>query len=653
MNKTSFLLGVHSHQPIDNFDHVVLEAIAKSYRPFFATLNEFPNFKFSAHFSGWLLEFIQKRDDELFSLMRNMSERGQIEWFGGGFYEPILASIPSYDRKAQIDKLSDFLEKNFGQRPSGLWLTERVWDASIVGDLVDCGMQYAIIDDYHLLCAGVGKEALNGWYLTENGGKTIGLFPISQPLRYQAPFWEYRVVADNIAKLGGAAILFDDGEKFGSWPGTYEWVYEKKWLENFLEAVLANESIVTASYKDYKDQNAPLGLVYPPEVSYAEMGEWSLNAVDAIRLESVKNRLSEEERIFVRGATWKNFLVKYEESARIHRRALALSKQNPRNNAEFQEALLKAQCNDCLWHGIFGGLYLPSLRDTAWRYLIAAENALNPKNGFYYEDWNLDGYLEARIVNDSFIADFEPKGAALTGLYMRSPKFNLLNTLTRRKEAYHDKIKTKNADESADDGIKTIHNESNLCADEKALRHLVADRYVRGGFIDHLIDGEFDLEGFFSQRFSEIETLANVVYKTESAKEEARFSTNLVQKSYKIDKNAIRSIVTIQSGGRYAQEHNFHFADLSQVTIDGRSAIEESIFAAAKKLELFDPYLRTTIALKADRSFLAFSHPLYTVSQSESGVDLTCQGVAIALDFGAIEAKTAIAVTLEITEERQ
>jgi hypothetical protein len=649
-SKTALLLGVHSHQPVDNFDHVVLEAIDKSYAPFFKTLNKYPDFKFNAHFSGWLLEFIQKRDKELFNLMRSMSERGQIEWFGGGYYEPILASIPSCDRISQIDKLSDFIEKNFFQRPRGLWLTERVWDVSIVGDLTKRGIEYAIVDDYHLLCAGASNDRLNGWYKTESGGETLGVFPISQALRYQAPFWEHHVVVENIAKIGGAAILFDDGEKFGSWPGTHEWVYEKGWLESFVKAVLECETIKTERYGEYKARVAPLGLVYLPEVSYAEMGEWSLNPREAIRLEEIKNRLGEEDRRFIRGATWKNFLVKYEESARIHRRTLALSAKNPRNDEEFQEALLKAQCNDCLWHGIFGGLYLPNLRDTAWRYIIAAENALKPKNGFYYEDWNLDGYLETKIVTDSLIVDFQTKGAALIGLHIRSANFNLLDTLTRRFEAYHGKIKADKSQKEGQSGAKTIHDAQTLSADEEALKHLVVDRYVRAGFIDHIIEGEFNLDGFFSQNFIETETLANAIYSVKGAQNEVFFSSDRVDKTITVRDEAITVSTKIKQNARYAQEHNFHFADLSRVTIGGERADRSIAFAAANRLELYDPYLNITIALASNRDFIALAHPLYTVSQSESGVDLTCQGIAIALDFGEIEVGAAIDATLKIKE---
>ena len=65
---TTLLFGIHCHQPVDNFDYVIKNAIEKSYKPFFQTLKKYPQFKFSVHFSGYLFEFIEKNDPELFHI---------------------------------------------------------------------------------------------------------------------------------------------------------------------------------------------------------------------------------------------------------------------------------------------------------------------------------------------------------------------------------------------------------------------------------------------------------------------------------------------------------------------------------------------------------------------------------------------------------
>ncbi|MDR3347524.1 MAG: DUF1926 domain-containing protein [Helicobacteraceae bacterium] len=653
MKKTSLLFGIHSHQPVDNFDHVVLDAIDKAYRPFFETLNYFPDFKFNAHFSGWLLEFIQKRDKKLFALMREMSARGQIEWFGGGYYEPILASIPSRDRKRQIAKLSDFIEANFAQRPKGLWLTERVWDASIVGDLAELGIEYAMIDDYHLITAGVLADKLNGYYVTENGGNKLALFPISKTLRYQIPFWDHHVVAKSIADLGGAAIIFDDGEKFGVWPGTNEWVYKKEWLTNFMQAVLRSEEIGVLRYRDFIAVNKPLGIAYPSDVSYMEMGEWSLNTFDAVQLEYVKKQLEQfnMQKLgdrYVRGATWKNFLVKYAESGRIHRRMLALSAINDQKNDLFNEALMKAQCNDVLWHGIFGGLYLPNLRDNAWRFLIEAEDMIAPKSTLVSDERGLDSFHQTRLYTKNFIAAFEQLGGMLTEFHLRKERFNILNTLTRRKEAYHNKIAPA-ADHN--EQSRTIH-EMTLSADQESLRHLVTDRSLRGGFVDHLTEANFDLTRFFEQSFDEHEILGNTIYLHTKSGGNPTLFNDRISKTIFLEEGAVAVETEIKNIEKtYVQEHNFHFANLADVQIGGQKANEDHVFEESSELVIVDSYLKKSVALRSDRAFKAFTHPLYTVSQSESGVELTCQGIAIALCFGVI-GKARVTLSVRDSNER-
>ncbi len=76
--------------------------------------------------------------------------------------------------------LSNFIEENFNQKPKGLWLTERIWDDSIIDDLKKCAIDYVIVDDYHLIASGFNKSKLNGYFLTEDSNNKIALFPINK-----------------------------------------------------------------------------------------------------------------------------------------------------------------------------------------------------------------------------------------------------------------------------------------------------------------------------------------------------------------------------------------------------------------------------------------------------------------------------------------
>src|SRR5262249_14984933 len=107
------------------------------------------------------------------------------------------------------------------------------------------------------------------------------------------------------------------------------------------------------------------------------------------------------------------------------------------------------QCNCSYWHGAFGGLYLPHLRNAVYHHLIAADNLLEKISGrsgpwvqIDATDFNLDARKELRIANDRMAAYFSPsRGGHLYELDIRSIRHNLLATLNRRPEMYHQKVR--------------------------------------------------------------------------------------------------------------------------------------------------------------------------------------------------------------------
>lgn len=678
MQKTALLLGLHCHQPVDNFHEVLDDAIAKSYRPFFEVAEAYPEFRFSVHYSGWLLEYIHDHAPDLFMLMQKLAGRMQVEFLTGGYYEPILASIPSRDRRAQIDKLSDFIAHHFGQRPKGLWLTERVWDGAIVKDLVKCGVEYVVVDDYHFISSGFDADRLNGYFLTEEGGKRLKLFPINKHLRYQIPFApEQEPVAylESIAaKELSAGVIFDDGEKFGIWPKTHEWVYEKGWLKRFIEAVLVSDKIETMRYDTYLQKARPISLAYLPTTSYFEMGEWSLKAEDAVKLEEMKSQLSdrfsaEEIEKFVKGSIWKNFLVKYYESNHLHKRMLALS-QARIPVEEYLESLYKAQCNDVLWHGVFGGIYLPNLRDNAYRFLLACDDRLyRNKGAMILEDTNCDGYDEIKCVSREVVAVFDTaRGGQMVEMGLRRKGFNFANTLTRYKEAYHAHIRKACEGERAhaalkeEEGISTIHTE-HIENPQQYLPYLVEDWYLKKCFCDHIVDGSFDVHGLKQCDFREYGDFADRPFAVVEAKKRAftlerrggiyasdRSFATKVTKHFKVKGGDIDfriAIETEKEGLFYVMEHNFHFADASAVTIEGEPFCDLERLHARERFTIFDPYTQKKLRFTFNQPVDIHICRLDTLSQSEAGFELTNQGVTFGFQI-ALERDTVLEGRLSV-----
>lgn len=671
------------HQPVDNFDWVIEHAIKVCYKPFFEVMSRFPSFHFSVHCSGWLMEQIELRDPKLYKQIQKLSKSGSIEFFSAGYYEPILSVIPSQDRVEQINRLNASVSSRFKQVPKGLWLTERVWESSLIPDLVKSGIEYTVMDDYHFQCAGFDEEILDGYYLSEEGGKQIGLFPISKKLRYALPFLSVEKGIESIKSYtrekNSAAIIFDDAEKFGMWPGTHAWVYEKGWLEKFVEAVLADESIETRHFGEYFRTEKPRGIAYLPNVSYYEMGEWSLRSDDAHKLERFKQEMGfdryEKEGVkFLKGGIWKNFFVKYPESNRIHKRMLELSSAREHiNSEEFDNALYKLQTNDSLWHGVFGGLYLPNLRDTSYRYLIECEN-IRYGSQKAIESYNneLDGYEKIKAVTPDLIWRFDSGcGGQLVEWDIRDRCFNYQNTLTRRKEAYHQRVLEPvvcnegvcEEETPAEDGIDTIHT-AMAKIDETLRDAIIYDWYIKNSFIDHISDDSFNVSRFRHCNFTEYGDFANQPYETRFDQKKITFSRDgglyfpektdaRLEKTYTLKPNGVDFKITFSADRLgelvYCLEHNLHFADAEEVRINGMVVMDEGEIASCERIELRDGVLGKMITFNLDQPCDLSYFKLKTLSQSEQGFDLTVQGISLAISI-RFESSFTLKGSLEITD---
>ncbi|MDE1980764.1 MAG: DUF1926 domain-containing protein [Betaproteobacteria bacterium] len=503
----SLLFGVHAHQPVGNFREVLDDAHWRCYRPFLQILERFPDFHFSLHISGWLLDDLLARYPDDIALLKTMVTRGQVELFCAGYTEPVLAAIPVRDRIGQINLMAARLEQVFGQRPSGAWLTERVWDSGVVPSLAACGIRYVTVDDYHFLCSGKREDELAGYFSTEEDGRRLDIFPISEALRYRLPFSPATDAVRYLESLAGddggrAAVYFDDIEKFGIWPETYDWVYTRGWLEEFVQRVLDSPLVQPRRFSDYHATSRTHGVVYLPTTSYIEMNEWTLPAEAA----SVYAGLVEETRRsgrydtgkpFLRGGIWRNFLSRYPESNWMHKRMLGLSARlagisDARRTPEMRNALYEAQANDAYWHGLFGGLYLPHLRRAVYAALVRLEGALDEvsrRPEFQSCDLDLDGNPEYFLQNGVLQAVVCSDGRAdIRELDHYRLRHNFADTLMRQREHYHHKVILNQ--ESAHDGAG-IANPHERVSFKHAIgpEDMVFDPFQRSLFIDRIVLG--------------------------------------------------------------------------------------------------------------------------------------------------------------------
>src|SRR5208283_4363249 len=140
-----------------------------------------------------------------------------------------------------------------------------------------------------------------------------------------------RILREGINQHDSLFAMGDDCEKFGVWPGTFEHVYKNGWMERFLQAIEGCQDwLETTTVADYLSSHPPVGRIYLPTASYAEMMEWSLPPAAAVEFKACweeSERLPNGTRFqrFLRGGLWRNFLTKYAESNRIQKQVLGVS----------------------------------------------------------------------------------------------------------------------------------------------------------------------------------------------------------------------------------------------------------------------------------------------------------------------------------------
>ena len=283
--RISLALTLHNHQPVGNFGWVMAETFERAYEPMVSALERHAGIRVGLHYSGPLFGWLLSERPDFIARIGALAERGQVEVVGGGWYEPVLAALPERDRVGQLTMMADVLERTFGRRPRGAWLAERVWEPDLPTALVAAGYEWTVLDDAHFRAAAIPEDDLWGSYTTDDQGKHITVFGTEQGLRYRIPFAEVDDVIgylrDHATEAGDRlGTMGDDGEKFGGWPTTWEHCWGRgEWVERFFAALDANEGwLTTVTPSDWDAAHRPVGRVYVPAGSYAEMGGWALPA---------------------------------------------------------------------------------------------------------------------------------------------------------------------------------------------------------------------------------------------------------------------------------------------------------------------------------------------------------------------------------------
>ena len=659
MRPITLTLVVHDHQPVGNFDGVFQQAYEDAYAPFLAFLERRPGVRLALHHSGPLLQWLALHQLDYLRSLRTLVDRGQVELWGGGFFEPILPAIPEPDRRGQIRAMADWLELELGRRPQGMWLAERVWEPATASSLAAAGVAYTAVDDAHFVAAGLERDALWGYYLTEDQGRSVAVLPIHRELRYLVPFGKPEQTIQLLKRVseGGEnrlAVFGDDGEKFGVWPGTHKLCYEEGWLERFADALAAEPWIELRTPGEAIAHHAPRGLIYLPTASYHEMQEWSLPPESQARYQRAAERLEPEfgdaARDLLRGGLWRNFQARYPESNRLHKRMLIASRKLweriAEDDVEWREArtrLWRSQCNDPYWHGVFGGLYLPNLRAALYRELIAAETYLAPGDPpLETGDFDLDGAGDALLQTPRWAAWISARGGRLWAFDDRIGLCNYGDTLARRPEVYHARL--REAERGGSEG-KSIHGAIHVKESGLAALAESYDPYGRDSFLDRWSEGTAQ-HAWANVMFTASEAGRAVTLETPErdapglSKRYSVAADGMLEVEYTLSSNRARlGMLAVELNlGLHVPEAEDRYVELEGARAEPPHFAARARHPAILRSAYVDLWADRRLDVWTDRKAAIERAPIETVSLSEAGAERVFQGV---------EVRHAFAVALE------
>ena len=373
---------------------------------------------------------------------------------------------------------------------------------------------------------------------------------------------------------------------------------------------------------------------------------------------------------FMCGGFWRNFKVKYPETNQMYARMMYVSRLlqsaqqkacDPKLLAVAEDHLYQGQCNCPYWHGAFGGIYLPHLRNAIFSHLLKAETLIETAMGrpdqwveATVDDYDFDGRSETRLANDKLVTWISAhQGGQIYEFDLRHIYHNLGATIQRRPELYHEKVlkgEHQGASEAASIHDRIVFKQAGL---DKRLQY---DSRLRNSLIDHFRDQHTDAQAIQEGRSPERGDFADGAYTTRIRRKPNRVQVQLIKhgNAWGVPLTITKGI-TLNAGSdeleiAYLIEGlpadrsflfgvEFNFAGLPDNQDDrffsdakgNRLGHLGSILNLSniKQLKLTDGWLGLEVGLESEQACGIFAYPVQTVSQSESGFELVHQSVAV------------------------
>jgi 4-alpha-glucanotransferase len=141
---------LHIYQPPTQAETIVRKVTEESYRTLVRVLKETPGGKITLNISAVLTEQLARYGlDDVIRGLRELAERGQIEFTGSAMYHPILPLIPKDEVIRQIKLNTDVNQRYFGEvyKPMGFFPPEMCYSYEVAQTVAELGFRWIIVDE--------------------------------------------------------------------------------------------------------------------------------------------------------------------------------------------------------------------------------------------------------------------------------------------------------------------------------------------------------------------------------------------------------------------------------------------------------------------------------------------------------------------------
>lgn len=388
MQKTRIIVGTYNHTPEGAGESEFETAYQVCWRPFLSVLYRFPELNAVVHYSGTVLQWLERRHPEFLMLLDEMATRKQIEILGGAFYAPILPLIPVQDRLGQTEALTTFIRKNFGKKPRGFWIQDYAWEPSLPSMLRTCGFEYSFLPIDLMRSVHESAFTPSSVCLTEDQGRNIAIFPVHDLSEVAGPLQSPEKAIDHLlseCENENLITLMFDGS-----------LAAELWTESGLESpdvlfersfavmqrnALVYETILPSKY--FRTLRHFRRAYFPQSASRALASATFGNAVQTHDSARHQGR-DEDHRININP---RQILLVDEAAANLYakmqyvRILVGQLRGDKSRKKSAQEELWRSQSGNSYWNGRCGGVRNPRIRADAYSALLEAERLTIPQTG--------------------------------------------------------------------------------------------------------------------------------------------------------------------------------------------------------------------------------------------------------------------------------